>query len=96
MKNNQYVKWLASVLTSVAFLLIPARTASATNNIKKISQITKNTQLILQPSSVATAIDLAHASHSSHSSHASHASHASHYSSSKEPNEPNEPNKPNK
>jgi hypothetical protein len=81
MKTNQYLKWLVSVVTSVVFLLIPVRIASATNNSKEISKITKNTQLILQPSSVATAIDLAHGSHSSHNSHNSHDSHSSHYSS---------------
>ena len=83
MRNNKYLKWLVlglvSLFCSLFCSLMPASLNAATNNIQKTSEITKNTPLILQHASTATAINL---EHGSHVSHASHASHASHYSSS--------------
>lgn len=80
MKNNKHLKWLVLALISLFYLLVPASLTAATNRIHKISQITKNTPLILQHASTATNINTDHDSHVSHESHASHASHASHYS----------------
>ena len=75
MKNNKHLKWFVSVLVSLFCLLMPANLIASTNNTQKESQITKNTPLILQHASTATAAT------ADHDSHVSHASHHSHYSS---------------
>ena len=88
MQNNKHLKWFVSLLVSLYCFIIPVKSIAASDNVNKISHITKTTPLILQHASAAIPNDLihgshvSHASHFSHVSHASHASHFSHYSSS--------------
>ncbi len=80
MKTKRLWYWLISILAFVVIVFTPNKITAEINKNQKISQITKNTPLILQHVSSAAVTNLEHESHTSHSSHASHASHASHYS----------------
>jgi hypothetical protein len=65
---NKIVKSIASGIVAAAALIMPNSLSASTQQ----QNIQKNTPLILQHASAATAINLDHGSHDSHGSHTSH------------------------